>query len=240
MHISLATAKTIIRMLRADGIRITRRYGLALSLMGAGGAVTLIPGVRTMAIEKGAPFETVIHELGHLIDFRKGNRWRRLRQRLFGRIYAAEIAANREACDLLQKIGSKSDVSAYRWMMVASQLTCRRKKLGKASEHLDLAAEYSTRHLIIKEGRAKRFMLVISSPRRLHCAGPGEYCDLAWHARISVEWSCDGLRWERGRFIAATKPESRQSDGRWLYRVTSDAAVGTTAAQFARLKVHKI
>lgn len=238
MNISLVTAKRFLRLLRSNGVRITRRSGRFLKLMGAGGAVTLIPGVRAMAIEKGAPFTTVIHEYGHLMDFDCGNRWLRLWQKTWGRHYAAEIAANRRATELLRSIGDESDVEAFRWAALAQQLLCRRKQTGRLIPVVN-PSDYQTKARIIKKGSRKFLMVVITSPRRLHIVGPGEYADLSMFSKISVQWSGDLVRWQSGKFRHSVGHESRQSDAAWIYRLESKHSIAEFPSQYARLKIKK-
>jgi len=232
--IRLSTAKKVLRYVREQGFSIVHKDSMRLKILRADGAVSGW-SPRKIRVSHGASFATFMHELGHALDFQH-HRWQRVGQVITRHTYAAEIAANREATSLLWEIGDEADVAAFRADMVSFQIAHRNRRRGFFTRSVDLRNRIKTRYLIARHGGKPRFMLVMEVPVRLRrSARSGTYA-APDGTRIVLEWSGDGSTWKRGMFIPAASPESRRSDGTWVYRaVSSIPHNGST--QLARVAV---
>ena len=217
--IRLSTAKKVLRHLRDQGFSIVHRRSTLLTLARADGAVNML-SPRKIRVLPGVPFTVVLHEAGHALDFRT-RLWRRFKASITRRTYAAEIAANRAATDLLWNLGDESDVIAFRAAMVGGQISHRNRHRGIFNRETNLRDRINTRYLISRLGGKPRFMFVIEAPVRLRRSSRCGTYAAPDGTQIVMEWSADGANWKRGMFGAAPSPESRRADGTWVYRAVS-------------------
>lgn len=232
--IRLSTAKKVLRHLREQGFTIVHRHSAIIKMVGGAGAVCML-SPRKIRVLPGFPFTVFLHEAGHALDFQRGI-WRRFQSSIRRRTYAAEIAANREATALLRALGNEADVAAFRADMVPGQLRHRNRRRGVTLRPENLRDRLKTRYLASKIAGKPRFMFVVESPVRLRRSTRGDSFSAPDGTSIVIEWSGDGATWIQGLFSAAPTPESRRSDGTWIYRALSSIPHdGRT--QFARLAV---